>query len=641
MKNRNNLVLGSLIVLSLFLGYSYYNSSLSSSVNQETVSYSSLLEKAKAGSLKKVILNNNMVKAEARDSKVYLASIPLNDPDFIKTLKEANVEIIVSSPDTSSGFASWIFIGFVLLFLYFLFKSLRGGGQDNSSGSGSGGGAGGFGAFGFGKSKAKLINPKDSNITFADVAGIEEAKNEVQEIVEFLKNPKKFQKLGAKIPKGCLLVGPPGSGKTLLARAIAGEAKVAFFSISGSDFVEMFVGVGASRVRDLFVQAKKQAPCIIFIDEIDAVGRQRGVGIGGGNDEREQTLNQLLVEMDGFSANSGVIVVAATNRKDVLDPALLRPGRFDRQVYVSLPDVIGREKILGIYLAKLPLDNDVNVSVIARGTTGFSGADLSNLTNEAALLAASQNKDKISMKDFETSRDKILMGTERKSAKMTEKDRKLTAYHEAGHALVAFKVADYYPVHKVSIIPRGMALGVTSFLPEKDEYSRTYTQLISQLAVLFGGRIAEEIIFGKENITTGASSDIQMATNVARKMITEWGFSDEIGRLRYTENESNSFLGHSSNMKNVSEETAKKIEESMKKLITDAEASARKILLENKDAFEMLTQALLDYETISGLEAKLVCEGKSIDEIRADGLSTRPADLNTKEENKSSLPKID
>jgi cell division protease FtsH len=641
LKNRNNLVLGSLIVLSLFLGYSYYNSSLSSSVNQETVSYSSLLEKAKAGSLKKVILNNNMVKAEARDSKVYLASIPLNDPDFIKTLKEANVEIIVSSPDTSSGFASWIFIGFVLLFLYFLFKSLRGGGQDNSSGSGSGGGAGGFGAFGFGKSKAKLINPKDSNITFADVAGIEEAKNEVQEIVEFLKNPKKFQKLGAKIPKGCLLVGPPGSGKTLLARAIAGEAKVAFFSISGSDFVEMFVGVGASRVRDLFVQAKKQAPCIIFIDEIDAVGRQRGVGIGGGNDEREQTLNQLLVEMDGFSANSGVIVVAATNRKDVLDPALLRPGRFDRQVYVSLPDVIGREKILGIYLAKLPLDNDVNVSVIARGTTGFSGADLSNLTNEAALLAASQNKDKISMKDFETSRDKILMGTERKSAKMTEKDRKLTAYHEAGHALVAFKVADYYPVHKVSIIPRGMALGVTSFLPEKDEYSRTYTQLISQLAVLFGGRIAEEIIFGKENITTGASSDIQMATNVARKMITEWGFSDEIGRLRYTENESNSFLGHSSNMKNVSEETAKKIEESMKKLITDAEASARKILLENKDAFEMLTQALLDYETISGLEAKLVCEGKSIDEIRADGLSTRPADLNTKEENKSSLPKID
>ena len=474
--------------------------------------------------------------------------------------------------------------------------------------------SGGGKAMGFGKSRARLLTERTGRVTFDDVAGIDEAKQELEEIVEFLKDPQKFQRLGGKIPKGVLLVGPPGTGKTLTARAVAGEANVPFFTISGSDFVEMFVGVGASRVRDMFEQGKKNAPCIIFIDEIDAVGRHRGAGLGGGNDEREQTLNQLLVEMDGFEANEGVILIAATNRPDVLDPALLRPGRFDRQVVVPNPDIMGREKILKVHMRKVPLAPDVEPRTIARGTPGFSGADLANLVNEAALLAARRGKRVVSHAEFEEAKDKVMMGAERRSMVMTDEEKKTTAYHEAGHAIVGLFVPEHDPIHKATIIPRGRALGMVISLPENDRISWAKIQMESRLAMTFGGRLAEELIFGPERVTSGASSDIQAATNLARAMVTEWGMSPRLGRLRYSSNGQEVFLGHSvTQNQNVSEETARIIDEEMRRLIEEAEAKARNILTENIDKLHLLANALLEFETLTGDEVRgLILRGEQI-----------------------------
>jgi cell division protease FtsH len=473
------------------------------------------------------------------------------------------------------------------------------------------GGGGGRGAMSFGKSKAKLQGEDQIKVTFADVAGVEEAKEEVVELVEFLRNPGKFQKLGGHIPRGVLMLGSPGTGKTLLARAIAGEAKVPFFSISGSDFVEMFVGVGASRVRDMFDQAKKHAPCIIFIDEIDAVGRHRGAGLGGGHDEREQTLNQLLVEMDGFEGGEGVIVIAATNRPDVLDPALLRPGRFDRQVVVPLPDIRGREGILKVHMRKVPLGDDVEPRTIARGTPGFSGADLANLVNEAALFAARESAKKVSQDHFERAKDKILMGSERRSMVMSEKEKRLTAYHEAGHAIVGRLVPEHDPVYKVTIIPRGRALGVTMFLPEQDKYSISRRQLDSQLASLFGGRVAEEIVFGVENVTTGASNDIERATQIARNMVTKWGLTEALGPLAYAEDEDEVFLGRSvTQHKHVSDETARKIDEEIRVIVETAHKTATDLITANRDKLEIMTEALMKYETIDTEQINQIMEGK-------------------------------
>ncbi len=599
------LVLGVMLILVI---YQFSMGSRGLMQKDTSVSYSSFLKDLESNKITKISLNNNLAKVETIDAKVYKFSYPLNDVNFISELKAKKVDINVVSPDSGgSGWGAIFIILSVIGFIYILFRSTK-----NSTDSSQNSTNMQQGPFSFGKSRARLLTPEEGTITFGDVAGIDEAKEDLQELVEFLKDSNKFSKLGAKIPKGCLLVGPPGTGKTLLAKAIAGEAKVPFFSISGSDFVEMFVGVGASRVRDLFLQAKKKAPCIVFIDEIDAVGRQRGVGVGGGNDEREQTLNQLLVEMDGFSANTGIIVIAATNRSDVLDKALLRPGRFDRQVMVPLPDVVGRERILQIYVAKIPVDKSVNINILARGTTGFSGADLANLVNEAAIVAAKHNKSFVEMIDFEQAKDKIIMGAERKSSKMTEEDKKLTAYHEAGHALVSFRVDGFYPVHKVTIIPRGSSLGVTSFLPEKDEYNKSYKQLIANLAVLFGGRMAEELIFGKENITTGASMDIQMATNIAKRMVTEWGFSDKLGRIQYINSNVASYSGY----RETSELSTKEIEEEIKNLISNAENKAREVLTTNAKALEDLSQALLEVETLSGDEAKRICAGESLFDVK-------------------------
>jgi cell division protease FtsH len=468
-------------------------------------------------------------------------------------------------------------------------------------------------AMGFGKSRARMLTEKTGRVTFEDVAGIDEAKQELEEIVEFLKDPQKFQRLGGKIPKGCLLVGPPGTGKTLLARAIAGEANVPFFTISGSDFVEMFVGVGASRVRDMFEQGKKNAPCIIFIDEIDAVGRHRGAGLGGGNDEREQTLNQLLVEMDGFESNEGVILIAATNRPDVLDPALLRPGRFDRQVVVPNPDVSGREKIIRVHMRKVPLAPDVDPKTIARGTPGFSGADLANLVNEAALLAARVGKRVVTMNEFEAAKDKVMMGAERRSMVMTEEEKRLTAYHESGHAIVALHEPESDPIHKATIIPRGRALGMVMRLPEGDRISVSRAKLKADLAVAAGGRLAEEMVFGAEKITTGASSDIKMATDMARRMVTEWGMSEKLGPLTYGENEQEVFLGHSvATHKNVSEATAKTIDEEIRQIVDEAYARARKTLTDHTDQLHALARGLLEYETLSGEEIRALLRGETI-----------------------------
>src|SRR5438067_357220 len=481
----------------------------------------------------------------------------------------------------------------------------------------------GSGAMGFGKSRARMLTEKQGRVTFQDVAGIDEAREELQEIVEYLKDPGKFARLGGKIPKGALLVGPPGTGKTLLARAIAGEAGVPFFTISGSDFVEMFVGVGASRVRDMFDQAKKSAPCIVFIDEIDAVGRHRGAGLGNGNDEREQTLNQLLVEMDGFEANEGIIIIAATNRPDVLDPALLRPGRFDRQVVVPRPDIDGREQILGVHMKKVPLAPDVDPRVIARGTPGFSGADLANLVNEAALLAARRGKRLVAMQEFEDAKDKVLMGTERKSKVMTEDEKKATAYHEAGHALVSLHVPGCDPLHKVTIIPRGRALGVTWNLPERDRYSMTMKQMKARLALCFGGRIAEQLIYGQDELNTGASNDIQQATEMARAMVMEYGMSERLGWLRYRDNQEEVFLGHSvARNQTVSEQTAQLIDQEVRRLIEEAEAAARSVLTEHLDELHRLAAALLEYETLNGEESKKAIRGEDIG--REDPTNRRP-----------------
>ncbi|MCW5732116.1 MAG: ATP-dependent zinc metalloprotease FtsH, partial [Alphaproteobacteria bacterium] len=527
-----------------------------------SLAYSDFLNELEAGAVTDVTIQGGVLSGHTRDGRSFSTFRP-DDPALIEKLRERNVRIAVAPGDEGSPSLLGILINWfpmlllVGVWVYFMRQMQSGGGK----------------AMGFGKSRARLLTERQGRVTFEDVAGIDEAKEELEEIVEFLRDPQKFQRLGGRIPKGVLLVGPPGTGKTLLARAIAGEANVPFFTISGSDFVEMFVGVGASRVRDMFEQGKKNAPCIIFIDEIDAVGRHRGAGLGGGNDEREQTLNQLLVEMDGFEANEGVILIAATNRPDVLDPALLRPGRFDRQVVVPNPDILGREKILRVHLRKVPTAPDVEPRVIARGTPGFSGADLANLVNEAALLAARRGKRVVTMPDLEAAKDKVMMGAERRSMVMSEKEKELTAYHEAGHALVALHLPKCDPVHKVTIIPRGRALGVTMSLPERDRLSWSRGEMESRLAMTFGGRIAEEIIFGTDNVTTGAANDIQQATKLARAMVTEYGMSEKLGRVRYKSNDQEVFLGHSvTQSQHMSDDTAKLIDQDVRKLIEDGEA---------------------------------------------------------------------
>jgi len=593
-------------LFNLFQGSSQRNS-------QSTMAFSDFLTTVQSGEVRDVIIKGQSITGHFRDGRSF-QTFAANDPSLIQTLTSKSVRITAipeddGSPTLFSILISWFPMLLLIGVWIFFMRQMQGGGGK---------------AMGFGKSKARLLTEKSERVTFEDVAGIDEAKQELEEIVDFLKDPPKFQRLGGKIPKGCLLVGSPGTGKTLLARAIAGEANVPFFTISGSDFVEMFVGVGASRVRDMFEQGKKNAPCIIFIDEIDAVGRHRGAGLGGGNDEREQTLNQLLVEMDGFESNEGVILIAATNRPDVLDPALLRPGRFDRQITVPNPDILGREKILKVHMRKVPLAPDVEIRVIARGTPGFSGADLANLVNEAALLAARSGKRVVMMTDFEESKDKVMMGAERRSMVMTEDEKKLTAYHEAGHALVGLYMPKCDPLHKVTIIPRGRALGVTMNLPERDHLSISEIQIKSRLAMTFGGRAAEEIVFGKENITTGAGNDIQQATGLARKMVTEYGFSDRLGRLRYSDNEEEVFLGHSvARQKNVSDSTAAIIDEEVRKLIDEAESVAYKILKENRSELETIAVALLEYETLSGDEVKGLLKGeeiprKDIDDVPSD-----------------------
>ena len=555
----------------------------------DIIAYSDFIAEVKSGQVSQVTIQERTIHGQKVGGERFTTYAP-DDPRMIDDLLANNVRV-VAKPREEQSLLTQIFISwFPMLLLIgvwiFFMRQMQGG-------------AGGRGAMSFGKSRARMLGEDQVKVTFADVAGVEEAKEEVAELVEFLRDPAKFQRLGGKIPRGVLMVGPPGTGKTLLAKAIAGEAKVPFFTISGSDFVEMFVGVGASRVRDMFDQAKKHAPCIIFIDEIDAVGRHRGAGLGGGHDEREQTLNQLLVEMDGFEGNEGVIVIAATNRPDVLDPALLRPGRFDRQVVVPLPDVRGREQILKVHMRKVPVADNVDAKIIARGTPGFSGADLANLVNEAALFAARGNNKTVSMEDFERAKDKIMMGAERKSMVMSEEEKRLTAYHEAGHAIVGRLVPEHDPVHKVSIIPRGRALGVTLFLPEEDRHSLSKRRLESQIASLFGGRVAEELIFGEEQVTTGASNDIQRATELARNMVTKWGLSDRLGPLAYGEDEGEVFLGHSvTQHKHVSDETAHAIDEEVKGIVERNYQRARKILEENIDILHAMAEALMKYETI-------------------------------------------
>ncbi|MGY6278035.1 ATP-dependent zinc metalloprotease FtsH [Methylomonas sp. MgM2] len=584
-----NLVLW--VVIAVILMAIFNNFGARSLRSDATLSYSQLIDAVKAGQVQQVAIADNTVRGKMQSGEKFKTYMP-NDPHLIDDLLANNVEIVVQPPEEPSMLMQ-IFVSFgpILLLIavwVFFMRQMQGGGV---------GGRGG--AMGFGKSKARMLDQDQNKVTFADVAGCDEAKEEVEEMVDFLKDPAKYQKLGGKVPRGALMVGPPGTGKTLLARAIAGEAKVPFFTISGSDFVEMFVGVGASRVRDMFEQAKRHAPCIIFIDEIDAVGRSRGAGLGGGNDEREQTLNQLLVEMDGFEGHEGIIVIAATNRADVLDKALLRPGRFDRQVVVGLPDVRGREQILNVHLKKVPLNDDVKVKYIAQGTPGFSGADLANLVNEAALFAARFNKRLVSMVDLEKAKDKLIMGAERRSMVMDENEKKMTAYHEAGHAIVGRLVPEHDPVYKVSIMPRGRALGITMFLPERDQYSASKCKLDSMISSLYGGRIAEELIFGWEQVSTGASNDIERATELARNMVTKWGLSQRLGPLAYSEEEGEIFLGRSvTQHKSVAEETAHTIDEEIRSIIDRNYERAEKILKENDDILHAMAEALIKYETI-------------------------------------------
>ena len=585
-----------------------------------TLSYSQMIDAVKAGQVQQVAIADDTVIGKMQSGDKFKTYKP-DDPHLIDDLLANGVEIVVKPPEEPSMLMQ-IFVSFgpILLLIavwVFFMRQMQGGGV---------GGRGG--AMGFGKSKARMLDQDQNKVTFADVAGCDEAKEEVQEMVDFLKDPAKYQKLGGKVPRGALMVGPPGTGKTLLARAIAGEAKVPFFTISGSDFVEMFVGVGASRVRDMFEQAKKHAPCIIFIDEIDAVGRSRGAGLGGGNDEREQTLNQLLVEMDGFEGHEGIIVIAATNRSDVLDKALLRPGRFDRQVVVGLPDVRGREQILNVHLKKVPLSEDITVKYIAQGTPGFSGADLANLVNEAALFAARFNKRLVSMVDLEKAKDKLIMGAERHSMVMDEKEKKMTAYHEAGHAIVGKLVPEHDPVYKVSIMPRGRALGVTMFLPERDQYSASKCKLDSMISSLYGGRIAEELVFGWEQVSTGASNDIERATELARNMVTKWGLSQRLGPLTYSEEEGEVFLGRSvTQHKSVAEETSHTIDEEIRSIIDRNYERAENILKENMDILHTMSEALMKYETIDKYQIEDLMNRKPVREPK--GWDDTPPSSNT------------
>ncbi|OGV45253.1 MAG: ATP-dependent metalloprotease [Legionellales bacterium RIFCSPHIGHO2_12_FULL_42_9] len=567
----------------------------------EKVSYSQFLSQVSQGQISAIsIEENKIIKGITKNNQQFMTYIPIQDSALLGELIKNKVDVSGQEKPQESLllhlFISWFPMFLIIAIWFFLMRQMQGGG--------------GRGAMSFGRSRARLLGEDQVKITFADVAGVEEAKDEVKELVDFLRDPGKFQNLGGRIPRGVLLVGPPGTGKTLLAKAVAGEAKVPFFTISGSDFVEMFVGVGASRVRDMFEQAKKHAPCIIFIDEIDAVGRHRGAGLGGGHDEREQTLNQLLVEMDGFEGNEGVIVMAATNRPDVLDPALLRPGRFDRQVVVPLPDIRGREQILQVHAKKIPLDTDVDILAIAKGTPGFSGADLANLVNEAALFAARSNKLKVNMQSLDQAKDKIMMGAERRSMVMDENEKKLTAYHEAGHAIIGLLVPDHDPVYKVTIIPRGRALGVTMFLPEQDRYSHSKRRLESQLSSLFGGRIAEELIFGPDSITTGAANDIMRATEIARKMVTTWGLS-EMGPLTFGEEAGEVFLGRTvSQHKEISDKTAEQIDKEVRKIVDKNYKRAKDLLTANLDTLHLMAINLIKYETINAIQIKDIMDGK-------------------------------
>jgi cell division protease FtsH len=607
-----NIALWVVVALFLVVLFNVFQPSNTSN-NTPAVAYSSFLDEVNNGQVQDVTISGQDITGTTKDGKTFETYAP-NDPALVGKLIAANVHVDAKPEgDTMNPFLkiliSWapmlLLIG---VWIFFMRQMQSGGGR----------------AMGFGKSRARLLTEKQGRVTFEDVAGIDEAKGELQEIVEFLRDPQKFQRLGGKIPKGCLLVGPPGTGKTLLARAIAGEANVPFFTISGSDFVEMFVGVGASRVRDMFEQGKKNAPCIIFIDEIDAVGRHRGAGLGGGNDEREQTLNQMLVEMDGFESNEGVILIAATNRPDVLDPALLRPGRFDRQVVVPNPDVLGREKILKVHMRKVPLASDVDPKTIARGTPGFSGADLANLVNEAALLAARIGKRVVAMSEFEQAKDKVMMGAERRSLVMSDDEKRMTAYHEGGHAICSITLPECDPVHKATIIPRGRALGMVMSLPEGDRYSTSKVKLLQQLIMAMGGRAAEEIVFGPDRVSNGASGDIKMATDQTRRMVTEWGMSEKLGMISYGDNGQEVFLGHSvTQNKNVSEATAREIDNEIKSIIDNAYSEAKRILTERRADLESLAKGLLEYETLSGDEIQAVLRGekiirKVVDEPMAD-----------------------
>jgi len=596
--NFRNLALWAIIGVMLIALFNLFQNPAQQGQSND-IAYSRFLDEVENGRVKAVVITGQQITGEYADNSGRFSTIAADDPQLVSKLEERGVEIQVTPPNEGSsvlGFLiNWLPMFLILGVWIFFMRQMQGSNR---------------GAMGFGKSKAKMLTEAQGRVTFEDVAGVDEAKEDLEEIVDFLRDPQKYQRLGGKIPHGVLLVGPPGTGKTLLARAVAGEANVPFFTISGSDFVEMFVGVGASRVRDMFDQAKKNAPCIIFIDEIDAVGRHRGAGLGGGNDEREQTLNQLLVEMDGFEANEGIILIAATNRPDVLDPALLRPGRFDREVVVPNPDVSGREKILKVHARKVPLADNVDLKVLARGTPGFSGADLMNLVNEAALMAARRNRRLVTHQEFEDAKDKVMMGAERKTMAMSAEEKELTAYHEAGHAVLALNVPQTDPVHKATIIPRGRALGMVMQLPEGDRYSMNYTQMTSRLAILMGGRVAEELKFGKDSITSGAASDIQQATKLARAMITEWGYSDELGKVSYGENQQEVFLGHSvAQSKNISEETSQKIDEEIRRLIDNAYDTATKVLKKKKKDWETLSQALLEYETLSGEEIAELFKG--------------------------------